>query len=229
MQPYFFPYLGYFQLIKAVDVFVVYDNIEFTKKGWMHRNRLLFNNKVDYFTINISKDSDYLNVVNRKISPVYFNKEMPKILRKIHQNYNSAPFFEEIFPILKEIFEYEENNLFKYIYNSLLVIINYLNLQTKIKISSSISIDHDLKNKWRLFEISRALKIENYVNPIGGHDLYHKTEFASHGIELYFLKPNLPTYNQNNSEFFPGLSIIDVMMYNSKEDIGNFLNQYELK
>ncbi len=71
MQPYFFPYIGYFQLINTVDEFVVYDNIEFTKKGWINRNRILVNGKDEYITLPIKKDSDFLHVKDRFLAETW--------------------------------------------------------------------------------------------------------------------------------------------------------------
>ena len=229
MQPYFFPYLGYFQLINAANVFVIYDNVEFTKKGWFHRNRLVFNGKIDYFTINIAKDSDFLDVVERKISSHFFEKEMPKILRKIRQNYHKAPYFNNVYPLIEEIFQFKERNLFKFLFNSLLKIIKYLEIDTEIIISSELPVNHKLKNKWRLFEMAEYLNANEYINPLGGHDLYDKSDFKASDIDLYFLNPTLEPYQQFNKEFVPGLSIIDVLMFNSKEETRKLLDNYELE
>ncbi len=228
MQPYFFPYIGYFQLINAVDTFVVYDNIEFTKKGWFNRNRLLLNGRVDYFTINIKKDSDFLDVRDREISPVYFDKEMPKILRQIEQSYKKAPLFETVFPLIREIFEFQEYNLFRYIFNSILRLIRYFDLATEVVISSTIPIDHTLKGKWKLFEICHGLSAGHYINPIGGTALYAKSDFLEKDIILSFISTKPLVYNQFGNEFVPNLSIIDVMMFNSRETIRSFLDEYEL-
>lgn len=229
MQPYFFPYLGYFQLINAVDTFVIYDNVQFTKKGWFNRNRLSFNNKVDYFTINIAKDSDFLDVCERKISPFYFKKEMPKILGKIEHNYNKAKYFNEVYPVIKKCFEYQTANLYEYVHYSLLNILDYLNLQTNIISSSDLQLNHDLKNKDRIFDIYKHLKADCYINPSGGHSLYNKEEFKENEVNLMFLEQNLPEYKQLNDAFEPGLSIIDVMMFNNKTEISEMLNTYKIK
>lgn len=229
MQPYFFPYLGYFQLINAVEVFVIYDNVQYTKKGWFNRNRLFFNNKVEYFTINIQKDSDYLDVSERKISQNYFDKEMPKILRKIEQNYKLAPFFDEVYPLIKELFCFQNENLFDYIYNSLYKILEYLKINTKIIKSSTLPLDHKLKNKYRVFDIYKYLEADCYINPSGGHSLYDKNDFLTNDVNLNFLEQNLQVYNQFSKSFEAGLSIIDVLMFNSKTEVIKMLNTYKIK
>src|SRR5690606_5510755 len=204
MQPYFFPYFGYFQLLNAVDVFVVYDNVEFSKKGWFHRNRLLFNGRIEMFTINLVKDSDYLDVVDRRVSEIYMSEERHRILRKVKQYYRQAPYFETIFPFLEQVFLFESTNLFQYIYNSIVETCKLLGIKTDIIVSSTLPIDHSLRNKYRIFEMAKHLNIRRYINPIGGQDLYSVDDFASHGIELSFLRPSLSPYPQlGTSEFVP--------------------------
>ena len=150
MQPYFMPYIGYFQLIDAVDKFIVYDNIEFTKKGWMNRNRIMVNGEPQYFTVNLEKGSDYAMVNERKISPV-FTKERRKILGKIEANYRKAPFYEETLPLVKECFECSEENLFDFILNSIVKVKEHLRIETELIVSSQLPIDHSLKNKYKLW------------------------------------------------------------------------------
>ena len=228
MQPYFFPYLGYFQLINAVDTFVLYDNVQYTKKGWLNRNRLVLNGKVEYFTISLVKDSDYLDIVERKISPNYMMKDMPKILRKIEQSYKKAPHFGLVYPLIKEVFEYKNDNLFEYIHYSLTKVLGYLGVSTKIIKSSNLPLDHKLKNKHRIFDIYKHLKATGYVNSSGGHDLYDKEEFFKNEVKLKFLEQSLPVYTQFSNEFNEGLSIIDIMMFNDKAEIIKMLNTNKL-
>jgi hypothetical protein len=226
MQPYFFPYIGYWQLINSVDEFVVYDNIKYTKKGWINRNRFLQNGKDELFSIQIKSDSDYLDVVNRKISE---NFDRDKLVKQLSSAYSKAPFFKDNFPVIKEIILFDEQNLFKYIHNSVEKICEYLEIKTKIIISSSIDIDHkNLKSQDKVIAICKALGAEQYINPIGGTELYEKDVFKQHGIELSFLKANELVYKQLGNEFVPWLSIVDVLMFNSREDVKKYLNNYTL-
>ncbi len=228
MQPYFFPYIGYFQLLNAVDIFVIYDNIQYTKKGWINRNRILVDKKVDYFTLPLKKNSDYLDIVEREIS-INWKKESIKSLNKIEQSYSKAPYFEETFDLIKHCFEYNEKNLFEFILFSTTQIINYLEIKTKIIKSSEININHDLKSEVKIIEICRKLNSNNYINPIGGLELYDKNNFKKESIDLQFLKSNDIKYKQFEIEFQQNLSIIDLMMFNSKEQIINLLNkEYKL-
>lgn len=228
MQPYLFPYIGYYQLMDIVDCFIVYDNIEFTKKGWIHRNRILMNGEPGYITVNLEKGSDYLMVNERKISPVYV-KERRRVLAKIEANYKNAPFFEEIMPFVRQCLEYDESNLFDYILYSIRQVNAYLGIDTEIVISSKIPIDHTLRNKHKLWAISKELEISEYINPIGGMDLYNKKEFAENGVNLQFHQSSLSPYTQvGTCEFAPALSIIDMLMNIGREGVVHNLKDFKL-
>lgn len=228
MQPYLFPYIGYWQLINAVDTFVIYDNIQFSKKGWFHRNNILLNGKKTLFSIPLKKDSDSFDVIERYISNDA-DKEINKIIRQIENSYKKAPYFTEVFPMIKEILQNDERNLFKYIYNSVIKICNYLEIDTKIIISSTINIDHTLKSQNKVIALNKELNATKYINPIGGTELYEYEEFQKENIELAFLNSNIPKYNQFGKEFIPYLSIIDIMMFNSREKITKMLIEYKLE
>lgn len=228
MQPYLFPYIGYWQLINAVDTFVIYDNIQFSKKGWFHRNNILLNGKKTLFSIPLKKDSDSLDVIDRVIS-TEASKEINKIIRQIENAYKKAPYFKDVFPMIKDIFQNDEKNLFKYIYNSVVKICEYLEIDTKIIISSTVEIDHSLKSQDKVIALNKALNATKYINPIGGTELYDFEEFQNENIELCFLESELPEYKQFNNEFIPYLSIIDIMMFNSKGEIKEMLKKYKLK
>ena len=227
MQPYFMPYIGYFQLISSVDEFIIYDNIQYTKKGWINRNRISVNGKDQFITIPIKKDSDYLDVSERMISDNW-GKEKYKILNIIKSFYGKAPNFKEAYGVIGDCLNIEEENLFNFIYETILIINNFLDIKTKIIISSDIDIDHNLRSKNKVIEICKNRNAEIYVNSIGGISLYDKEEFKDNGIILNFIKSNPIKYQQSNSEFIPWLSIVDVMMFNSKEKIKEYLKEYTL-
>jgi len=226
MQPYYCPYIGYWQLMNAVDEFVVYDNIKYTKRGWINRNRFLQNGNDAFFTINLKKDSDFLDIKDRIISNTFDKKKM---LHLFEVSYRKAPFFNETISLFKSILFYDETNLFKYIYHSIKKICKFLGIETKLIISSEIDINHNLKSQDKVLAICNNLGATEYINTIGGLELYSKETFNKQGIELKFIKSKPIEYTQFKNEFIPWLSVIDVMMFNSKEDIYKFLNQYELK
>ena len=227
MQPYFFPYIGYFQLINAVDEFVIYDNIQFTKKGWINRNRILVNLKDDYISLPIKKDSDYLNVNQRFLSDTW-PIDSKKMLNRILESYRKAPQFEEAYLLFEKCLNVEEHNLFNFIQNSLIETLNYLSINTKILKSSSIEIDHQLKSEEKVLAICKAQNASTYINPIGGIELYSKERFERNGIKLQFQKSNPINYLQYKNEFVPWLSILDVLMFNTKDEIKSFLSDYQL-
>ncbi len=222
MQPYFFPYIGYFQLLNAVDEFVIYDNIKFTKKGWINRNRILVNGKAFHITIPLKNDSDYLDIRERYLAEIW-SLEKKKMLNKITASYIKAPQFNVVFPLVEKCILFEETNLFNFILNSLNQIKVYLEIRTPIIISSTISIDHKLKAENKVIALCKARKANMYLNPIGGTTLYDKNQFSNEGIDLRFLKADEISYKQFNNDFVPSLSIIDVMMFNSKEIIKEYL------
>lgn len=230
MQPYFMPYIGYFQLINAVDKFVVYDHIQYTKKSWVNKNRFLNDGRDELFTISLRKGSDYLNINQRMLSENSLEIRK-KILRKLENSYRKAPHFSNCWNLIENIFLYGgSENLFDFIVYSLDSCLDYLGLPKSLIISSEVEDLNDLKlkGKDRVINICRKAGAKKYVNPIGGVKLYDKQFFQEAGIELFFLKSKPLEYKQFNSDFVPGLSIIDVMMFNSVDDIQKMLNQYEL-
>ena len=220
MQPYFLPYIGYFSLISEVDEFVVYDNIKYTKKGWINRNRILNNGKEKLISISLKKDSDFLNISERKISESFNRK---KLLNQFHNAYFKSLYFDEINELLKEIILFEENNLFNYVFNSIKCVCKYLDIETSIKVSSELPLNHNLNGFNRVIDICKFLNSKQYINPIGGLEIYNRDDFKKNDIELFFLKPKIYEYSQNCKIFTPWMSIIDVLMYNSKNKTKEFL------
>jgi len=226
MQPYFLPYIGYFQIISAVDKYVMYDNIEYTKKGWINRNRILMNGRDFLFSLPLKKDSDYKSVCERELSTDYNPK---KVIEQIRSSYLKAPYFKEVYSLLETIFYYKETNLFKYIFNSVNIVNHYLDINTEIVISSTINIDHQLKSEDKVLAICKSLGADSYYNAIGGKELYSKERFSSLKIDLKFLSVDIIQYKQFDNTFVPWLSIIDVLMFNSKEEVSVMLNKYTLQ
>jgi hypothetical protein len=226
MQPYFLPYIGYFQLIASVDKFVIYDNIKYTKKGWINRNRMLQSGTDKVFSIPLAKASDRLEIVEREISSD-FNRQ--KLLSQFRGCYLKAPYFEDVWPLIDRIVSFQDDNLFRYIQNSIVLIRNYLDIGTEIIVSSTVAADHDLLSQDRVLSICEAMNANTYVNPIGGLDLYSTDEFASKGCELKFINTNTIEYEQFGDAFVPWLSILDVLMFNSKSRLKHIINSFELE
>jgi hypothetical protein len=226
MQPYFFPYIGYFQLIAAADVFVVYDNIKYTKKGWINRNRMLQNGKDVMFSVPLKSDSDSLDVCERELA-ADFNRD--KLLNQIKGAYRRAPYFAQTLPLVEQIVRHEEPNLFRYLHNSIVKTCEHLEIKTEIKLSSDIAIDHTLQSQDKVLALCEAVEASTYVNAIGGMELYKKEAFLEKGIELKFIKSKTFEYAQFGAEFVSWLSIIDVMMFNPFDTIQACIStNYEL-
>ena len=223
MQPYLFAYIGYWQLINAVDIFVIYDDVNFIKRGHINRNTFLQNQKPQLFTLELVGASQ-----NKKINEIDVGNNSKKLLKTIRQNYSKAPFFTDVFPVLEEILNNGQKELSKFLGSSLVKISKYLNIETKFLYSSDIKNDKALKAQDRLIEISKTLNATSYINSIGGIELYDKSVFSQNDINLSFLKTYEISYKQFNNEFVPNLSIVDILMFSSKDNIKNMLNHFQL-
>lgn len=224
MQPYLLPYIGYWQLLNAVDKYVIYDDVNYIKSGWINRNKILINKEAKYFTIKLNGASPNKLINEVEISDDKIYKK--KMLKTVEENYKKAPFFNIVFPIIEEIIGNDEKNLAKYLKYSLEKICNYLEIKTELLLSSELEKNNSLKGKDKVIDICKKLKATEYYNAIGGQELYSFEEFKDNGIELKFLKTEEILYEQFNNEFIPNLSILDVMMFNSKEKIKEFLSDY---
>lgn len=226
MQPYFLPYIGYFQLIAAADLFIVYDNIKYTKKGWINRNRMLLNGKDVMFSLPLKSDSDYMDVCERELA-TDFNRD--KLLNQFRGAYQRAPYFAQTFPLVEQIVRYDDSNLFNFLHHSIVKTCEYLGITTEIRISSDININHDLKNQDKVLAFCEAVDANTYVNPIGGMELYSKETFREKSLDLKFIQTKPFEYPQFGGAFVPWLSIIDVMLFNPLDTIKTCIStNYEL-
>ena len=226
MQPYFFPYIGYFQLIGSVDSFIIYDNIKYTKKGWINRNRFLRNGAECVFTVPVRKDSDFLDVKDRMVARDF---DRDRLVNQLREAYRRAPQFNEAFPVVEKLIMAPQENLFDYIHGSVVGVCSYLGIGTRIVVASSVPIDPNLKAQDRVLALCKAAGASGYVNAIGGQKLYSREEFAAQGVELRFLEPHAIAYPQFGDAFVPWLSIIDVMMFNPVARIRELIETgYEL-
>ena len=230
MQPYFFPYLGYFQLINAVDKFILFDTSQFIRHGWIERNQILNQNGHPiYFKIPLKKHSR--NTLIKDIIILNSEKWKEKILAQLVSYKKKAPNYWKVISLLKNIFEFESDNLVEINYNSLRLTCNYLNINTPISVWSQHNKKIEEVNspdEWAL-NICKTLGASKYYNPIGGISFFNRTKYKKTGIELKFIRMNDDiSYKQFSNEFIPNLSIIDVMMFNSAETINKLLMEFEL-
>ena len=226
MQPYFYPYIGYFQLINAVDKFILLDDVNYIKRGWVNRNKINVDNKESLFVVPLEKPSQ-----NKLIKDTYLKDDKKckdKILKTIEFSYKKSPYFTDCFSIVKKSILNEEKNLSLFILESIKDVCNYLDIKTEIEPSSSVYLNSHLKSSKKIIDICIQEKATKYINPIGGIELYSKDDFKNHGIELSFLKTKDIIYKQFGSEFIPYLSVIDLMMFNSPSEIRKMLEGYDL-
>lgn len=228
MQPYIFPYMGYFQMIHAVDKFVFYDDVNFIKRGWINRNRILVNKKDCLFTVPLKKASQH-NLINESfINNDMYSSWRTKFLETLQQNYKKSPCFNQVFPIIESILGTHVQVISDLAMTSILQISAYIGIQTEFIVSSQAYQNQSLNRSERLINICKQEGANHYINAIGGVELYQKDEFKKHGIQLNFIKSLPIQYKQFNNEFVPWLSIIDVMMFNKRESIISLLDEYEL-
>lgn len=228
MQPYLFPYIGYFQLIHAVDTFIAYDDVQWMKGGWINHNRILVDGRPEYITLPVKQDSHTKNINEREFS-ANFEADKQAILAKLTESYANAPYFEPALKVVERCFADKNPDAAVFIVNSLRVCCEYMGIKTTIIMSSDIADKTDgLRAQDRVIDTVKRVGATHYINAIGGQDLYSKSAFAEHAMELSFIKSDLTEYEQFGDAFVPGLSIIDIMMFNSQEDTTRILESFEL-
>jgi hypothetical protein len=229
MQPYVFPYIGYFQLIKASDVFVLYDDVNFIKQGWINRNKIMVSGKEFVFAIPLKDASSFKKICETEVNIAMYDNWKVKFLRTVEQSYKKAPYFNQVYKLLYDILNEKHKYISELASNSIIKIGNYLEIVTKFKNSSEYYPEtKTLDREQRLVEIVKRNKGNDYINPIGGQELYSKDAFLEKGIILNFIKSNQILYKQFDNEFLPFLSIIDVLMFNNVDEINKILDQYQL-
>lgn len=227
MQPYLFPYIGYFQLIWSSDKFVLHDDVQYIRQGWINRNQIILHNRKFLFVFSVKHD-DYSKNINERFYTDAFEVEAKKLLKNIDQSYSKAPHFAEVRVLLADVFASSERNVSRFNTLSIKKTCQYIGIDTEILGSSEMKFEKSLVAEPRVIAINKELGSTHYINPIGGLELYSKEKFQENGMQLSFLRSNLPLYEQSTTEFIPSLSIIDVMMNCSKKTIHEMLKDYDL-
>lgn len=227
MQPYFMPYIGYWQLMNAVDQYVVYDDVNFIKGGWINRNRILLNGEAKYFNIQMAGGASpfkHINEIGVSNNPVVINKN----IRILEAAYKKAPCFSQVMPVMERILLHSADNLALFIKYSFEEVNQYLGITTQLILSSDLQKDNELHGQDKVIAICQLLGADEYYNAIGGQKLYSYQEFRKSGILLKFLNTGDISYRQFNDKFIPNLSMIDMMMFNSVDEIKGYLLNYSL-
>ena len=223
-QPYFLPYISYWQLINAADVFYIGDNYNYIKRGWINRNRILYRNAPEFFGISVSKASSFklINELHIAETDKYHKMNM------LYEAYHKAPYYEIGIQLVEEILDNENDLLSEFLISSIKTICRYLDINTPLHKTSELECNDAFKREGRIYDMCHRLGADMYINPIGGKALYDVEEFAKQGISLRFISTGDIAYRQFGDTFVDKLSILDVIMFNSKDEIKQMLGQYEL-
>ncbi len=227
MQPYFLPYLGYFNLLFHSDIFVLYNDINYIERGWINRNKIIKKDGFNLFTIPLRKAS-----ATKLISDIYISDEQKwrsKLLKTIEITYVKAPYFNSTYNLVEKIVLKKIYKLDEFIKNSITEILNFIELEKGIIFSSDFDYDRNTNKENKLVSITRNLQANTLVFPPGSRDLYSETFFIKKDINTEVIIPNLSKYKQfKKNEFTPGLSIVDVLMFNDIEEVKKLFNDYKI-
>jgi WbqC-like protein family len=230
MQPYFFPYIGYYQLLHAAQTFVFFDDVNYINKGWISRNNMLQKNKSLLFTVPLLKASQ--NRLINEIELLEFDKWKNGFLKQVHHNYCKAPFYSFVFKWLNEFFNSQNyTHIGQLAMASISEVVNLLELDLKLMKSSEINYNRESSSSGqdKILSICSVLKADHYINAINGRELYNPNDFVEKNIRLSFIQMQDIIYPQwNNTPFVPYLSILDVLMFNGIEKTKQFLQSYSL-
>jgi hypothetical protein len=241
MQPYFFPYIGYYQLIESVDKFILYDNLNFINHGWINRNRILMKNIGAFWIIVPLKHKSSF----AKISEIEIDDSTNwryKTIKTLRINYHRAPMFDAVFPLLSHLISFETASISAFNSYAIKSICNYLQIRTIIEDDAGkyLGIENELidlainspgnfdKKTSRVINICKQEKATIYHNAIGGMMLYPRKEFSRHQMQIKFISTNKISYKQFDEKFTPDLSMIDILMFNSVDTIKIMLKDYSL-
>lgn len=223
MQPYFFPYIGYFQLVHAVDAFVVYDDVNFINRGWINRNYVLSQGNKVRITLQLKGSSQ-----NLLINQIAIGGNRQKLLSTIQQSYARSAYYSEVFPLIAAIMSVDLENLGSFLNFGLRRTCEYLDILPEWYLSSELKKEPSLRGQEKILAICKELGADHYINLEGGRELYDHASFDRAGVQLSFIEPGIIEYQQSGNEFVPYLSIIDVMMFNGREQSERMLEEYRI-
>jgi WbqC-like protein family len=228
MQPYLFPYLGYFQLVSTVDKFVIYDDVSYIKQGWINRNQVLLHGRPHLFSVPLSRASSNVDIRNTSVCLSEYPRWRDKFHKTIALAYSAAPRYEAVRLLLASVVDTIPTTIGELAGRSVLAVCEFVGIRTRIELTSTVYGNSHLHSQNRVLDICARENADRYVNPSGGHELYSRDAFGTRGIDLKFLRSRPTPYQQFYPPFVPGLSIIDILMFNSPDQVHGLLADYDL-
>jgi hypothetical protein len=228
MQPYFFPYIGYYQLVAAVDKFVIYDDVNYIKQGWINRNNILVGGAASRFSVPLNGVSSFARIYETQIDDRQYPLWRERFRKTLAMNYVKSPQYAAVLTLINSVLDQAGSSIGDLAAASVLAVADYLELPTEIVKSSRIYGNDALKAAERVLDICKREEAAEYINMIGGTSLYSREWFAERGVQLHFLQPQAVAYTQFKKPFVPWLSVIDVLMHCGKEETRQLLTQYAL-
>lgn len=217
MQPYFFPYLGYYQLAAGAGRFVFLDDVAFIRRGFIHRNTVLLDGQPHRFTLPVAAASQ-----NRTIAEHRFAGDFARFLQQLRHGYRRAPYFEGTYALVDSVCRRHGGNVARLCADSVQAVFSYLGLELEASFSSDIPVAG--RGQERILALCHRIGADTYHNPPGGQALYSSTDFRARGVRLRFVHGKFPAYPQiGREDFMPGLSMIDVLMHNPPADVARML------
>ena len=229
MQPYFFPYIGYFQLCHAADHFIFFDDVNFITQGWINRNKILIESEPKLFTIPLRKASQNKKINEVEVDLGQMKKWRIKFKKTLLQNYGKSPYFDEVITLINNVLDGHHRNISELAIASIKKTAEFLELPLESSKSSKKEYDRDVTPQEKVFQLCKQTNATEYINLPGGKQLYKKVDFENHNIKLQFLTPFIHTYPQLSEGFTSHLSILDIMFLNSKETAKKMIANYAIE
>jgi hypothetical protein len=227
MQPYFFPYIGYWQLIHAVNRFVIYDDVNYIVNGWVNRNRILINGEPSYTTVPLQRASQNRRICDISLQPLPIWRD--KLVKSVETTYRKSPCFAEAFPVIERVIRHKTDNLSDYLTYQLQAMATFIGINTEFIVTSRCYENNHLSGQARILDICKREGATTYINPQGGRTLYDRESFARADIDLRFIVMRPMPYKQRAAGFVPNLSIIDALMEVGPTEIKHHLNSFDLR
>lgn len=224
MQPYFFPYIGYFQLMAAVDVFVFLDDVQYINRGWVNRNRICIDSQARWLTLPVIKAAREAAINQRRY--LLNTLSINRVLAMVDAACRSLPAYREFRPKIDRLINFADDNVAAYNIHHLVKLARALGVRCEFATSSALDPGRSARGAARLIELCRRVGATKYINAIGGTGLYDPAEFSAYGLHLLFLRTRAVPVAVSGGACH--LSIIDGLMRNSLRGCQGCLPRYEL-